>query len=237
VKEAVGVPVIASLNGYTPGGWLGYARAMEQAGADALELNLYQVPTDPLQGAGAIEERAVEMVREVRRTIAVPLAVKLSPFYTAMVNLAARLAGAGADGLVLFNRFFEPDLDLEALEVRPRLRLSDSRELLLRLRWLAILSPALGSTALAVSGGVHTVEDAVKAVMCGASAIQLVSALLKEGPGRLATLREEMSAWMEEREYGSLREMRGSMNLSRCPDPTALSRANYMRMLLTWSPE
>jgi dihydroorotate dehydrogenase (fumarate) len=235
VKEAVDVPVFASLSGYTLGGWLDYARAFEQAGADALELNLYYVATDIEEAASSIEARQLQIVREVRKAVRIPLSVKLSPFYTALPHFARGLERAGANGMVLFNRFFEADLDIEELGVRLHLQLSDSRELLLRLRWLAILSAQMGSATLAVTGGVHTAADAIKAVMAGASAVQMVSSLLKNGPEQLGRLRREMAAWMEEKEYASLAQMRGSLNLSRCPDPKALSRANYIQMLQTWA--
>ncbi|MCP4250037.1 MAG: dihydroorotate dehydrogenase-like protein [bacterium] len=235
VKEALHIPVIASLNGTTPGGWLDYARQLADAGADALELNLYSVATDPAETAAAIEQRAVDMVEEVKRAVKIPLAVKLSPFYTGLANFAHRLDEAGADGLVLFNRFFEPDIDLEELEVLAQLRLSDSSELLLRLRWLAILSGNVGAS-LAVTGGVHTGLDALKAVMCGAGAVQLVSVLLREGPGHVSLLLAEIREWLQEHEYESLRQAQGSMNLTRCPDPASFERGNYARMLQTWQP-
>lgn len=236
VKQAVGIPVIGSLNGYTPGGWLDYARQLEQAGADALELNLYFVATDAGESGAELEEQAIWMVREVRGSLRIPFAVKLSPFYTALANFALRLQEAGADGLVLFNRFFETDLDPDELEVRARLHLSDSRELLLRLRWLAVLS-GIVDTSLAASGGVHTAADAVKAVMAGADAVQLVSVLLQRGPQALTDIRNGMADWLVEHEYQSLRQMQGSMGLDRAPDPKAFERANYMRVLQTWRGE
>jgi dihydroorotate dehydrogenase (fumarate) len=236
IKQAVNVPVVASLNGYTLGGWLGYARLMEQAGADALELNLYQLATDPGEDARAIEDRAVSMVEAVRGAILIPVAVKLSPFYTALSHFAHRLDEAGADGLVLFNRFYQPDIDAEELEVRRGLRLSHSSELPLRLRWLAILSGKV-DCSLAASGGVHTVDDAVQAIMTGAHAVQVVSALLKHGPGYLAPLRQGLARWLEEHDYDSLRQMQGSMNLEACPDPRVYERANYMLTLQGWRNE
>jgi dihydroorotate dehydrogenase (fumarate) len=235
IKRSVGVPVIASLNGITPGGWLRYARLMEEAGADALELNVYALATDPTEDARTLEDRTIEMVRDVRRSVHIPLAVKLSPFYTSFANFAHRLDAAGPDGMVLFNRFWQPGIDVEELEVRRELHLSDSSELPLRLRWLAILSGNVRAT-LAVTGGVHTVLDVVQAVMAGAHAVQMVSALLHHGPDHLAVLRRELAQWLEEHEYGSLREMRGSMDLRTCPDPQAYERANYMLMLQSWKP-
>jgi dihydroorotate dehydrogenase (fumarate) len=233
IKRAVAVPVVASLNGTTEGGWLSYARLLEQAGADALELNVYSIATDFEESSEILERRTVQMLWSVKNAVGIPVAVKLSPFYTSVAHFARRLDEYGADGLVLFNRFYQPDIDVEALEVVPTLRLSSSAELLLRLRWLAILSGRVRPT-LAVTGGVHTAVDAVKAVMAGAHAVQVVSALLKRGPERLATLRDELARWLEEHEYSSLAEARGSMSLLRCPDPAAHERGNYMTILQSW---
>ena len=233
IKAAVSVPVIASLNGYTLGGWLDYAKLMQEAGADALELNVYQLATDPDESGQAVEERTIEMVRAVRGAVRVPLAVKLSPFYTALGHFARRLDEEGVDGLVLFNRFYQPDIDIEELQVRRAVFLSHSSELPLRLRWLAILSGRV-KASLAVSGGVHTVVDVIQSIMTGAHAVQLVSALLQRGPGYLAVLRQELTKWLEEHEYDSLRQMQGSMNLESCPDPRVYERANYMLILQGW---
>ena len=233
VKAAVGVPVIGSLNGVTDRGWLEYARLIEQAGADALELNVYALETDAYVPADRIEQRVVDMVQSVRRATRLPLAVKLSPFYTSLPHFTRRLSDAGADGIVLFNRFYQPDIDIEELEVAHRLRLSDSSELLLRLRWLAVLFNKHGAS-LAVTGGVHTGVDALKAVMAGASGVQMVSALLHHGPEHIATVREEMRNWLDEHEYHSLGQALGSMSLERCPDPAAYERGNYVRMLQNW---
>jgi dihydroorotate dehydrogenase (fumarate) len=233
IKEAVAVPVIASLNGITGEGWTSYARQIQEAGADALELNMYLVATNPLESGGVIERRLVEIVKTVRATVSIPVAAKLSPYFTSVSHVAASLDEAGIDGLVLFNRFYQPDIDLDVLEAVPRLRLSDPSELLLRVRWLAILSGRVRAS-LAASGGVHGVEDVVKAVMAGAHAVQLVSALLAHGPEHLITLRRGLMAWMEERDYESIRQMQGSMSLERCPDPLAFERGNYMRVLQTW---
>jgi len=233
LKKAVAVPVIASLNGTTPGGWLEYATLMEEAGADALELNLYEVVTNPDLRGPEREARELEAVRAVVGGVGIPVAVKLSPFYSALPRLAREFAGAGARGLVVFNRFYQPDIDPEELEVKPTLRLSDPSELLLRLNWLAILSGQL-ETSLAVSGGVHSGLDAVKAIMAGAHGVQMVSALLRNGPEYLGTVREELAAWMEEHEYESIRQMIGSMNLLKCPEPRAFERGNYMRILQSW---
>jgi dihydroorotate dehydrogenase (fumarate) len=233
ICEAVSVPVIGSLNGITARGWLDYARQIEETGADALELNVYYLATDPAEDTLAVERRTLEIVRAVRAALRIPIAVKLSPFFSALPHFVRQLQEAGADGLVLFNRFYQPDIDVENLEAEPTLHLSDPSELLLRLRWLAIVAPIV-QIPLAVSGGVHSGMDAIKAVMAGASAVQVVSALLKKGPEHLRTLRLEMERWMEEHEYESLRQMLGSMSLAHCPDPNAFSRANYMRILQSW---
>ena len=233
LQAAVSVPVIASLNGVTDGGWLGYARLMQDAGADALELNVYTLATELDESGEAVERRTLNMLEMVKQSIAIPVAVKCGPFYTSFSSFARRLADSGADGLVLFNRFQQPDIDVETLEVAPLLRLSDSSELLLRLRWLAVLSGRIDAS-LAVTGGVHTPLDAVKAVMTGADAVQVVSALLRNGPEHLASLRRDLALWLEEHEYDSLAQMKGSMNLLRCPDPAAHGRVHYMTILQSW---
>ena len=235
IVEAVDIPVIGSLNGVTSAGWLDYARQMEMAGADALELNVYYLPVDPAEGSFAVERRTLDLVRAVKSRLHIPVAVKLSPFFSALPHFARELQGAGADGLVLFNRFYQPDIDAANLEAAPTLHLSDPSELLLRLRFLAIVAPVV-RIPLAVSGGVHSGLDAIKAVMAGASAVQVVSALLKNGPGYLRTLRLEMERWMYAHGYESLEQMRGNMSLAHCPDPAAFSRANYMRILQSWRP-
>jgi dihydroorotate dehydrogenase (fumarate) len=234
IKEAVAVPVIGSLNGTTVGGWLEYARLMEQAGADALELNSYQLAADPSVLGTDLERRALEVVKKVKATVRIPVAVKLSPFYSSLAHHAAELCAAGADGLILFNRFYQPDIDIDALEVRRAIRLSDPSELPLRLRWLAILSPQL-KASLAVSGGVHDAPDAIRALMAGAHAVQLVSALLRHGPEHLSVVLRDVTRWLEEKEYVSLDALRGSMSLATCPDPAAYERANYMLMLQGWT--
>jgi len=236
IREAVGIPVIGSLNGTTKGRWLDYAEQIEQAGAHALELNVYQLATDPEECGADLELRTIEMVTEVRQRIQIPIAVKLSPFYSALANFAKQLVAAGADGLVIFNRFYQADIDVEELEVERTLHLSDSSELLLRLRWLAVLSTTV-ETSLAVTGGVHSGLDAIKAVMTGADAVQLVSALLRRGPEYLTGIRRRVEEWLAEHEYESLDQMRGSMSLARCPDPAAYERANYMHILQGWTAE
>ncbi|OFX35662.1 MAG: dihydroorotate dehydrogenase [Armatimonadetes bacterium RBG_16_67_12] len=233
IKKAVRIPVIASLNGTTTGGWVDYARRMQEAGADALELNVYYLATDPGEPGGAVERRTLDILRAIKQTVTVPVAVKLSPFFSSMAHFATELDHAGADGLVLFNRFYQPEIDIEQLEVVPRLELSTSSELLLRLRWLAVLRDRVGAS-LAVTGGVHTVTDAIKAIMAGADVVQMVSALLRHGPDYLRTVRRDLETWMEEHEYASLAQMRGSMSHSRSPDPAAFERANYIRALQGW---
>ena len=234
VKQTVAVPVIGSLNGYSIGGWLDYAKLIEQAGADALELNVFVLGSNPNESGAQLELRTVQMVQAVRKAVRIPVAVKLSPFYTSLAHFAGKLDEAGADGLVIFNRFYQPDIDVEELQVRRQVHLSSSAELPMRLTWLATLSPKL-KASLAVSGGVHTVVDVVQSIMAGAHAIQLVSSLLKRGPTHLATLKQELARWLEEHEYNSLRQAQGSMNLEACPDPTVYSRANYMLVLQSWS--
>lgn len=230
VKRAVAVPVIASLNGVTDDGWLHHAKLIADAGADALELNVYAVGGDPGEDAAAVEARLVAMVRHVVRETPIPIAVKLSPFYTALAHTARALVDAGARGLVLFNRFYQPDIDPEALDVSLRLTLSTPAELLLRLRWLALLTGRIDAS-LAASGGVHSGQDALKAVMAGADCVQMMSALLHHGVEHLATVRGELASWLEEREYESLDQAKGSMSLARSPRPEAYERANYIRVL------
>ncbi len=232
-KEAVKVPVIASLNGSTPGGWTEYAKKIEQAGADALELNIFLLATDPDETGSEVEERTLRIVRSVKGAVSIPVAVKLSPYYSSMANLGVRLDEAGADGLVLFNRFYQPDIDIENLEVVPNLHLSTSEELRLRLRWLAILSGRV-KASLAATGGAHTAVDVLKAVMAGAHAVQMVSALLIHGPDHLRRTREAMGFWLEEHEYDSLHQAQGSMSMVKTPNPAALARANYVEVLESW---
>lgn len=233
LKGTLSIPVIGSLNGCRAGGWTDYARRIADAGADALELNLYQLVTDPTLRAQDIEAEMLETVRNVVSSIKIPVAVKISPFHTSLAHFASQLEQAGASGVVLFNRFYQPDFNLEDLEVLPQLKLSDSSELLLRLRWLAILSPhAKGS--LSSSGGAHSTEDVIKALLAGATTVQLVSALLKNGPRFLTTLLNGLQHWLTEHEYQSIDQLRGAMNHRRCPDPSAFERANYIKILQSW---
>lgn len=236
IKRTVSVPVIASLNGSTPGGWVDYAKLIQQAGADALELNVYTLATDPQETGDQLEKRTLEVVRAVTQTVSIPVSVKLSPYYSSLSNFAHQLDDLGVDGMVLFNRFYQPDIDIEKLEAVSSLKLSTSAELLLRLRWLAILSRKVGAN-LACSGGVHTAEDVLKSVMTGAHSVQVVSCLLERGPGYLKDLNKGLSDLLEKLEYTSLQQVRGNMSLARCPDPGAFERANYMRILQTWKPE
>jgi dihydroorotate dehydrogenase (fumarate) len=233
IKGTVKVPVIASLNGTTPQGWLSYAAQMAQAGADAIELNFYHVATDPTESGPSVEHRLLDAVRVIRERVKVPIAVKLSPFFSSLPHVAQQLDAHGVAGLVMFNRFYQPDIDPEALEAVPRLHFSTSGDLLLRIRWLAILSGRVRAS-LAATGGVHTGIDALKAVMAGAHAVQVVAALLHHGPGFLAVLVKELETWLEQHEYESLRQAQGSMSLRRSPDPEAFERGNYMRMLQSW---
>jgi dihydroorotate dehydrogenase (fumarate) len=235
-KAAVKIPIIASLNGVTTGGWIGYAKEIEKAGADALELNVYYIPTDAAMGAAKVEEMVVDVLKAVKKTVRLPLAVKLSPYFSSMPHLASRLEAAGADGLVLFNRFYQPDLDLESLEVVPSLSLSTSDDLRLPLRWIAILYGRVG-VDMALSSGVHTYEDVLKSLMAGAKVTMLASELLHSGIGRLHTIAAEMAQWMEKHEYASVAQMQGSMSQKNVASPAAFERANYMRVLQSWRPD
>ena len=233
VKRHTSVPIIGAINAVTAARWKNYAVQMEQAGADALELDFYYVANDASESGRRIERRFILALRRVKRSVSIPVSVKLTPFHTSLAHFARDLEAEGADGLVLLHRFYEADLDIETLEPISRLYLSDPRELLLRLRWLAIISANV-TCSLAASGGVHSVEDAVKAIMTGAHCLQLCSALQKNGIGHVTTLRDGLAAWLEQHEYESVRQMRGSMNFKRIPDPKALSRAHYMHLLSSW---
>jgi dihydroorotate dehydrogenase (fumarate) len=233
VKAAVGVPVIASLNGTARAGWLDSASLMEQAGADAIELNIYHVPTDPRESGADVERRLLDAVRRVKWAVSIPVAVKLSPFFSSIANLAVELDALGADGLVLFNRFYQPEIDPEMLLAVPRLRLSTPEELLLRVRWLAILYGRVNAS-LAATGGVHDSVDAVKVLMAGAHAVQVVSVLLTRGPDHLMNLRRDLERWLEHHEYDSLRQLQGAVSLLQHPHADAFERGNYMRILQSW---
>ena len=233
LKRALSIPVIGSLNGLSNGGWIDYALQMEQAGSDAIELNIYNLPTSVDVTSAELEEIYVPLVQAIRGKVQIPIAVKLSPFFTSLPNFARRLVEAGADGLVLFNRFYQPDLDLEELEVVPSLVLSSSRELRLPLRWIAILYGRIQAD-FALTSGVHTAEDVLKATMAGASAAMLASALLKYGPEHVSHILAELQEWMEVKEYDSILQMKGSMSQQAVAEPAAFERANYMKVLSSY---
>ncbi len=235
-KQAVDIPVLGSLNGVSSGGWIEYARKIQDAGADGLELNLYYLPADPNLTSSQLEDNYIKLVSDIRASIKIPMAIKLAPFFTALPNFANRLVEAGADGLVLFNRFYQPDLDLENLEVVPNLVLSNSDELRLPLRWIAILYGKVKAD-LALTTGVHTSEDAIKAIMAGATVAMTTSAVLKRGTQAIAQILDGMEAWMTEHEYVSVQQMRGSMSQGAVADPEAFERANYMKVLNSFNPE
>jgi len=227
-KAAVRIPIIASLNGSTPGGWVEIARQIEQAGADAIELNIYWIPTEPSLSSIRIEDTYVEILRSVKEQVNIPVAVKLSPFFTNFANMARRLESVGADGLVLFNRFYQPDLDLEQLEVTPNILLSTPMAMRVPLRWIAILRGQL-RLSLAATSGIHRASDALKMLMAGADVTMMCSALLRNGVKHLTTVENEIRAWMAQHDYESIRQLQGSMSQKNCPDPAAFERAQYMR--------
>ncbi len=236
IKDQASVPVIASLNATTAGGWVRYAKLMEEAGADALELNLYHIAADPARTAADMEALDLELIAAVRGAITIPLAVKLSPYYSALASFVREAVDRGADGLVLFNRFYQPDFDLETFDVVPRLELSRPSELRLPMRWTAILRPQLGpAVSMAASSGIHGGTDAVKALMVGADVAMTTSALLHHGPEHLATIEAELVAWMTEHEYELVDQLRGSASQAAVEDPSAFERANYMRTLRSWT--
>ena len=230
IKSAVGIPVMASINGVTASGWISYAKLVEQAGADGLELQIYHAASDMTSSAAEVEREALDIVREVKRSLQIPVAVKLAPLFTAFAHFAGQIDKAGADGLVLFTRFHHVDIDVEELEVTRTLPLSNSSELPLRLRGTAAIAGRV-KASLAISGGVHTGLDVIKATMTGAHATQMVSALLRHGPDHLRTVRREIESWMQEHEWSSLAEMRGNMGFQRIPDPAAYERANFRTAL------
>jgi dihydroorotate dehydrogenase (fumarate) len=234
-SNALHIPVIASLNGVSTGGWVQYAREIEQAGADALELNVYFLPTNPNITGAEVEQLYLDVLRDVKGTVTIPVAMKLSPFFSATANMAYRLVEAGADGLVLFNRFYQPDLDLENLEVVPNLVLSRSEELRLPLRWIALLYGRV-QTDLALTTGVHTAEDALKGLAAGANVVMLTSELLQSGIGRLGEILGDMARWLIEHEYQSLDQLRGSLSQVNCGAPAAFERANYIRVVTSYGP-
>jgi dihydroorotate dehydrogenase (fumarate) len=234
-RAEAGVPVIASLNGVSAGGWTLYARVLEDAGVDALELNIYRVDADLEVSSADVEHSYLHLVETVRNAVEVPLAVKIGPYFSALASMARRLGDAGADALVLFNRFYQPDIDLGTLGVAPNLRLSSSDELRLVLRWVAILHKRIQSD-LAASTGVHLSDDAVKAVLAGATVVMMASALLRHGPHRLTEVQTGLEAWLEENDYGSVAQARGSLSQASVPDPSAFERSNYMKTLTSYAP-
>ena len=233
-KQAVKIPVIASLNGSSPGGWLSYAKQMEQAGADALELNIYHIPVSADVTGEQVEQQYIELVKAVKAAVHIPVAVKLGPYFSSMANMARKLDATGVDGMVLFNRFYQPDYDLEALEVVPNLILSNSHELLLRLHWVAVLYGSVKAD-MALTGGVHCATDVVKSMMAGAKVAMMTSALLKRGISYLDTIATELLVWMGEHEYDSIKQMQGSMSRYAVPQPQAFERANYLKVLSSYA--
>ena len=229
-KESLDIPVIASLNGITVGGWMKYASKMEQAGADALELNVYYIPTDPFLTGADVEERYAEILRAVRQSVTIPIAMKLSPYFSSFAHVAQKLVGAGANGLVLFNRFYQPDIDLNSLDVKPGVTLSSPFAMRLPMRWIAILHGQV-KASLAATSGIHTAEDVLKMLMVGADVTMMCSALLKNGPQHLAKVLADLERWMLEHEYVSVAQMKGSMSQKSVADPSAFERANYMKAL------
>jgi dihydroorotate dehydrogenase (fumarate) len=234
-KAAVDIPIIGSLNGSSPGGWSGYAAAMELAGADAIEINLYYIPTSADMEGWEIEKHYFDVLANVRQSVRVPVALKLSPYFSSTANMAARFANAGANGLVLFNRFYQPDIDLETLEVVPRLVLSNSNELRLPLRWVAILYGRVAAD-LAITTGIHSGEDVLKSLMAGAKVTMMASELLRNGLKRIKEILQEVTEWMDTHEYESVAQMIGSLSQQHCPDPTAFERANYLKTLGSYQP-
>ncbi len=232
-KEAVDIPVFGSLNGVSSGGWIEYAEKIENAGADGLELNIYYIPTSLQMTSVDVENMYLDIVRDVKNSIKIPVAVKLSPFFSSLANMALKFAEAGADGLVLFNRFYQPDLDIENLEVEPHLVLSRSFDLRLPLRWVAILYDQV-NIDLAVTSGIHTYKDALKGLMAGAKVTMLASELLANGIERISDILTAMTDWMEEHDYHSVKQMQGSLSQANVAEPAAFERANYMKVLQSW---
>ncbi len=233
-KAAVQVPVIGSLNGVSTGGWTRYAKLIQDAGADALELNIYYLQSDPTVTAESVEKQYCDLVREVKKTVGIPVAVKVGPFFSAMANMALKLDQSGADALVLFNRFYQPDYDLEELEVVPSLQLSRSNELRLRLHWTAILFGKIKSD-IAITGGVHTAEDVVKSMMAGARVAMMTSALLQNGIDYMRFVLSELREWLDKHEYDSIQQMQGSMSQQSVPHPSKYERANYVKVLSSYA--
>ncbi len=234
-KKALGIPVIASLNGASLGGWTDYARKIQQAGANAIELNIYCIPTDPNLTAAEVEKTYIDILKGVKGAVTIPVAVKLSPFFSNMASMAWQLDQAGANGLVLFNRFYQPDINLATLEVEHSLLLSTPQARRLPLRWVALLFGRI-KASLAATSGIHTAHDALKMLMAGADVTMLCSVLLRKGVSHIAEIQTEMTQWLTEHEYESVSQLKGSMSQQNCPDPSAFERAQYMRVISTWKP-
>ena len=232
-KRALKIPIIGSLNGISAGGWTDYAKKIEEAGADALELNVYYIPTDARHTSEEVEQRYLDILKAVKGTVTIPVAMKLSPFFSSMANMAARLEAVGANGLVLFNRFYQPDIDLDALEVRPNVILSSPQAMRLPLRWIAVLYGRV-RTSFAATSGVHSAQDVIKLLMAGADVTMMCSALLKHGPGHIRQVLEDVNQWMLDHEYVSVSQMKGSMSQKSVANPEAFERANYMRTLQSY---
>jgi dihydroorotate dehydrogenase (fumarate) len=232
-REAVRIPVIASLNGAALGGWVDYAKDIQQAGADALELNIYSVPTDMNRTSMEIEQNCLDIVKAVKSVISLPVAVKLSPYFSNMANMAKRLDQAGANALVLFNRFYQPDIDLDALEVQPNLNLSTSHDMRLPLRWVAILYGQI-KAEMAATGGIHSAADVIKMLMAGADVTMLCSVLMTKGIETIRKIENEMSIWLADHDYQSVRQLQGCMCQKNCPDPAAFERAQYLKTLMSY---
>ncbi|MGO8837939.1 MAG: dihydroorotate dehydrogenase-like protein [Limisphaerales bacterium] len=233
-KKSVRIPIIASLNGSSPGGWTEYARLVQQAGADALELNIYYIPTNLNLPAGEIEQTYLDILKAVKARVTIPVAVKLSPFFTNFANMARRMNDTGADGLVLFNRFYQPDIDLETLEVKPNILLSTPMAMRVPLRWIAILYGQL-TASLAATSGIHRASDVLKMLMAGADVTMLCSTLIRHGVGHINVIEKDLVAWMEEHEYESVTQLKGSLSQKNCPAPSAFERAQYMKAISNYS--
>ncbi|NIA25828.1 MAG: dihydroorotate dehydrogenase-like protein [Gammaproteobacteria bacterium] len=233
-KATLEIPVIASLNGSSAGGWIAYAKKIQDAGADALELNIYFVPGDPTEVGTAVEQRYLDLIQQCRESVTIPIAVKIGPYFSSVANMVSRIVDAGADGLVLFNRYMMPDVDLESLTVAPALKLSDPSELRLPLRWIALLHGKVNAS-LALSSGVHSAKDALKGLLAGADVTMMTSALLLHGPEFLTTVLDGVTSWLEDHEYVSVAQAKGSLSEQAAPDPDAFSRSNYMKALISYT--
>jgi dihydroorotate dehydrogenase (fumarate) len=236
MKAALQIPVIASLNGTSLGGWLEYGQALQQAGADALELNIYHLAASADESSITVEHRYLEILTELNKRVTIPLTLKLSPQFSSPINFAQRLQAAGADGIAIFNRFYQPDIDLESLQVVPKLELSTPAEALLRVRWAALMYGRIGNMSLAVTGGFHLTDDVIKALLAGADVVHLCSVLLHEGVDKLTQIRDELEQWLDQREYASVAQLKGSVSQQHAIDPSAYERANYIHVLDSYTP-